>query len=87
MPSNPRDNLHGGRVPLDRVQEKVAEVLWRSDAVLTGPEAERLAEAVVRRLGYYRLLAEDVEPTHCMPANGVHATPHSGAHGEGCILR
>jgi hypothetical protein len=90
MPSNPRDNLYGGRVPVERVEEVVADVLRQHFQPLTmdAVSASReLGREVVRRLGYYRLLAEDVEPTHCMPANGVHATPHAGADGHGCILR
>lgn len=61
MPPNPRDQLaHGQYVPLDRVQYVVANAL--RPILANGAHRDQAAALIVERLGYFRLLAQDVEP-------------------------
>lgn len=79
MPPNPRDHLRPDQdVPLDRVQEIVYQAM-RGIPVIADLRLEA-AKAIVERLGYFRLLAHDVQGQRC--AGDFHTTPH-----RSCILR
>lgn len=80
MPPNPRDNLRAHQqVPIERVRDVIADSLA---AMLYGDPHYRdeLAALAVERLAYFKLLAPDVDISHC--SHDVHVTPHVG-----CILR
>ena len=64
MPPNPRDHLrHGQPVPVANVEEVVAAVLRRhfpTPTMAAVAACQNLAEEIVERLRYFRLLAQDV---------------------------
>lgn len=73
MGPNPRDQLaHGQLVPLDRVRDVIANALR---PVLADP-AHRADAAgyIVERLGYFKLLAADVQPAPIVTPHTMLAT-------------
>jgi hypothetical protein len=73
MGPNPRDQLAPGQpVPLDRVRDVIANALR---PVLANP-AHRFDAAgyIVERLGYFRLLAADVQPAPIVTPHTMLAT-------------
>lgn len=82
MPPNPRDGHRlapDGKVPLTGLRDVIADAL-RADFPGQPYLRDRLAASVVERLAFFRLLAADVDLSHC--DEHVHLSPHVG-----CILR
>jgi hypothetical protein len=91
MPPNPRDHLGANDpVPLDRVEEVIADALRSAlpPSIVHRPLIDSAAARIIDRLGYFKLLAPDVEgasfgfvphqvvvPAEYVPAGASMVTP------------